>query len=72
MILLSFNAVGILRENQMPIPNVENVSLPTSQNHTFLHVKRMLNKVDSYDRANQNTNLCSEDKTEEISDKTMV
>ena len=27
--------------------------------------------MDPYDRANQNTNLCSEDETEEISDGTM-
>lgn len=57
MILLSFNAVGILLENQIPIPNIKNMSLRAWQNHTFLHVKRILDKMDPHDGANQNTNL---------------
>ena len=72
MILLSFNAVGILRENQIPIPKIENISLSTSQNRTFLHVKRMLDKMHPYDLANQNTNLSSEDEAEETSEEIMV
>ena len=57
MILLSFNAVGILLENQIPIPNIKNISLRAWQNHTFLDVKRILDKMDPHDGANQNTNL---------------
>lgn len=72
MILLSFNAVGILRENQIPIPNIENISLSTLQNRTFLHVKRMLDKIHPYDLANQNINLSSEDEAEETSEEIMV
>ena len=72
MILLSFNAVGILRENQIPIPNIENRSLSTSQNRTFLNVKRMLDKMHPYDLADQNRNLSSEDETEETSEEIMV
>ena len=72
MILLSFNAVGILQENQIPIPNVENISLSTSQNLTFLHVKWMLDKMHPYDLASQNTNLSSEDEAEETSEEIMV
>ena len=72
MILLSFNAVGILQENQIPIPNVENILLSTSQNRTFLHVKWMLDKMHPYDLASQNTNLSSEDEAEETSEEIMV
>ena len=72
MILLSFNSVGILQENQLPIPNIENISLSTSQNRTFLHVKRMLDKMHPYDLANQNSNLSSEDEAEETSEEIMV
>ena len=72
MILLSFNTVGILQENQLPIPNIENISLSTSQNRTFLHVKRMLDKMHPYDSSNQNSNLSSEDEAEETSEEIMV
>lgn len=72
MILLSFNSVGILQENQLPIPNIENISLSTSQNRTFLHVKRMLDKMHPYDLSNQNSNLSSEDEAEETSEEIMV
>ena len=72
MILLSFNAVGILRENHIPIPNIENISLSTLQNRTFLHVKRMPDKMHPYDLANQNINLSSEDEAEETSEEIMV
>ena len=72
MILLSFNTVGILQENQLPIPNIENISLSTSQNRTFLHVKRMLDKMHPYDLSNQNSNLSSEDEAEETSEEIMV
>ena len=72
MILLSFNTVGILQENQLPIPNIENISLSTSQNRTFLQVKRMLDKMHPYDLSNQNSNLSSEDEAEETSEEIMV
>ena len=72
MILLSFNTVGILQENQLPIPNIENISLSTSQNRAFLHVKRMLDKMHPYDLSNQNSNLSSEDEAEETSEEIMV
>ena len=72
MILLSFNTVGILQENQLPIPNIKNISLSTSQNRAFLQVKRMLDKMHPYDLSNQNSNLSSEDEAEETSEEIMV